>query len=131
MSSLLNRGLVLVVEDLPASRWLVERILGQAGFETHSVTNGAEALEYLHSFPEPSVIVLDISMPIMNGWEFLHHQMADTSLALIPVILYSGDPFVTQAQLDGTNVVAFVPKADTDTRLLPAVEEAVEKRKTA
>lgn len=129
MSFVQSRGLVLVVEDMPAARFLIENLLAHAGFETSSVENGAEALSYLQSYLPPSVIVLDLSMPVMNGWDFLRHQMSNTDFSSIPVVLYSGDPSVSEEKLQGTNVVAFVSKSENEAKLVAAVEHAAENRK--
>lgn len=127
MNAKRDRGLVLIVEDMPGSRWMVEELLGRAGFDTFSVKNGAEALYYLESKRRPNLIVLDLSMPVMDGWEFLH-QLSDEFLS-IPVVLHSGDPFVSEDRYAGTNVVAFVPKSETTGKLVTVVEETIEKRR--
>lgn len=129
MSEIQSRGVVLVVEDVPGSRWLVEHLLQEAGFETRSAENGAEAISYLLSSPPPKVILLDLSMPVMNGWEFLHERLLSNDLLAIPVILYSADPRVTQDQLEENNVIAFVPKAETDAKLLLVVEDVIEHKR--
>lgn len=72
---------VLLVEDDPITIMVCERILQLTGFaeEVKSATNGLEAIEYLNQLSQtdksalPSVIFLDINMPVMNGWEFLEN----------------------------------------------------------
>lgn len=72
---------VLLVEDDPITIMVCERILQLTGFaeSVSSATNGAEAIEYLSQLSQadksalPSVIFLDINMPVMNGWEFLEN----------------------------------------------------------
>ncbi len=125
-----NRGIVLVVEDMPGSRWLVEHLLQEAGFETRSAENGAEAIAFLRSAAPPVAIVLDLSMPVMDGWEFLNFRRTSFELSAIPVILYSADPSIAEGQLEKNNVVALVPKEETDTKLLTTVEDVVAHRKT-
>ena len=52
------------------------------GYETATVANGREALEYLHSTPlAPNVILLDLMMPVMDGWEFHRRLEADPDIA--------------------------------------------------
>lgn len=129
MSSNANRGLVLVVDDADGTRWMVERLLENEGYESRSVTNGAEALEYLSNFPSPIVIVLDLSMPVMTGWEFLECQRVRPQFADIPVVLYSGELAVSKKRWEGTNVVAFVPKDAAPKQLLSAVGQAAALKK--
>jgi CheY-like chemotaxis protein len=77
--------MVLVVEDEPDVREVVVRMLQLAGFESVDVANGAEALALLQGGLSPSVIVLDLWMPIMDGWEFLERAQPSA-----PVIVLSG-----------------------------------------
>ena len=55
----------------------------------HVARDGQEALDYLNSHPRPSLILLDLNMPVMNGWEFRRRQKADPRLADIPVVVVS------------------------------------------
>jgi CheY-like chemotaxis protein len=79
---------VLVVEDEPDVREPVAQLLAVAGFEVAAAANGLEALRLARSSP-PDVIVLDLMMPVMNGWEFRRAQRADPALAAIPVVVVS------------------------------------------
>jgi CheY-like chemotaxis protein len=92
-----SRGVVLVVEDTDTVRWMLELILEHAGYESRTVANGAEALAYLDGAPLPNVIILDLSMPVMTGWEFLERRKLDERLSMIPVVLYSGEVSVPQS----------------------------------
>jgi two-component system response regulator MprA len=55
-----------------------------------TASNGAEALRLLRSGARPRLVVLDLMMPVMNGWEFRAEQMGDPSLAQIPVVIMTG-----------------------------------------
>src|SRR5438128_1425083 len=63
-------GPILVVDDdVDSLGWVVEA-LGLAGYETTTATNGAEALRALGNMPAPpAVILLDLAMPLMDGWD--------------------------------------------------------------
>lgn len=63
----------MVVEDDPDIRECVQMILEDEGFEVVTACNGAEAEEELAHMEEPCVVLLDLMMPIMNGWELLEH----------------------------------------------------------
>jgi CheY-like chemotaxis protein len=83
---------VLLVDDNPYERRRMEEWLRAAGFQVAGVGDGAEALAWLGANPPPCVIMLDLMMPVMNGWEFRREQKADASLARIPVCVVSALP---------------------------------------
>src|SRR6185503_11054928 len=83
-------GPVLVVEDDPGIRESVCQILEDEGFPTVSACNGKEALATLRAMtPLPRLILLDLMMPIMNGWEFYELISRDKSMSSIPVVVMS------------------------------------------
>lgn len=82
---------VLIVEDNPILREGLALVVGRLGFETRAAANGADALKQLSGQWKPDVIVTDLRMPVMNGWEFRARQLADPGLADIPVIVLSGE----------------------------------------
>jgi len=78
---------VLVVDDDPDLRELLEFDFRTNGFDTVTVANGAEALNYLRETTDlPDVIVLDLLMPGVDGMTFLHKR-SDTRFESIPVIM--------------------------------------------
>jgi CheY-like chemotaxis protein len=81
--------LVLVVEDEAAARAGMEQLLRGAGYEAVGAENGLAALELLRSGVRPRVILLDLMMPVMDGWAFRREQLRDPHLAHIPVIVLS------------------------------------------
>jgi CheY-like chemotaxis protein len=86
------RGYVLVVDDVPALAKLMVDILATAGYRTITAANGQEALAHLRSgVPLPALILLDLDMPVMNGWEFRAEQQRDPFLNAIPVLIVSGE----------------------------------------
>ncbi len=83
---------VLVVDDDDAIRHTLKLLLEQSGYVVRDAYNGENALEMLRASPKlPSVILLDLNMPIMTGWEFRLEQKRDPLLAEIPVIIISAD----------------------------------------
>jgi CheY-like chemotaxis protein len=83
---------VMVVEDDPDIRESVQLLLEQAGFTVVTAANGAEAEEELTHF-DPCVMLLDLSMPVMSGWELLDHMRRDGKLSDgIHVIVLSATP---------------------------------------
>jgi CheY-like chemotaxis protein len=81
---------VLVVDDDIGIRELLARSLSFDGFEVIEAANGLDALTRLKTGPRPSVIVLDLRMPVMDGWAFRAAQRADPRIARIPVVILSG-----------------------------------------
>jgi CheY-like chemotaxis protein len=85
-----RRGPVLVVEDDDDIRESVCMLLEDEGFATVSASHGKAALELLRVLdPLPKLILLDLMMPVMNGWEFYELVRRDQALALIPTIVMS------------------------------------------
>jgi CheY-like chemotaxis protein len=76
---------ILVVEDNWEIREGLRLALEVEGYEVFTAENGQEALEKLASLPRPGCILLDLMMPVMNGFEFLEAVQANDSLATIPV----------------------------------------------
>ncbi len=81
---------ILVVDDEQAIRDVFADILADEGYPVVCVTNGQEALHYLvRQARSPCLILLDLNMPVMSGWEFRLAQLADPQLAMIPVVAVS------------------------------------------
>jgi len=96
---------VLVVEDDVDIRDALVGILREEGYATDAASNGVEALDRLRSdAPRPALILLDLMMPVMNGWQFRTAQKDDAALSDIPVIVISADASVRQkAESIGAN----------------------------
>ena len=85
----MHTALVLVVDDDPDSRALLELALSIQGYEVSSAANGKAALDSARQH-RPDVILLDLAMPIMDGFGFRAAQLRDPAIAPIPVICVSG-----------------------------------------
>ncbi len=79
---------ILVVDDDPDSRDLLQRSLESEGFEVVTASNGEEGLELAHEL-KPSLITLDVLMPSVDGWSVLQEIKADPELEHIPVVMIS------------------------------------------
>ncbi len=82
---------VLIVDDDAAIREVLSEVLSDEGYAVDTAANGSEALVYLQAAPRPGLILLDLMMPVMNGWEFRAAQQLDPELAAIPVITISAN----------------------------------------
>jgi CheY-like chemotaxis protein len=100
-----TRPRVLVVEDDAATREGIDALLREQGIAVETACNGNEALAYLKSAGQPLLILLDLTMPGMSGWEFRRRQRADPSLADIPVVVMTAQDVhgesVTSLEADG------------------------------
>jgi CheY-like chemotaxis protein len=89
---------VLVVDDDVDIRDSLAEVLDEDGFAVLTASNGREAFEVLHTASsKPSVILLDMTMPVMDGWEFRKAQRDDPELASIPVAVFSAQPNIEMA----------------------------------
>ena len=82
---------VLIVEDDKNIRETLRDALEMEGYIVVTAINGLDGLEKLKKIPKPSLVLLDMMMPVMDGREFLDAVLADHSLAPIPVIIVSAD----------------------------------------
>jgi CheY-like chemotaxis protein len=80
---------VLVVEDEDDIRELVANALEQEGFQVYQAESGARALELLKQMPHPSLILADLMMPVMSGWDLIKALSQDDRLATLPVVVVS------------------------------------------
>jgi CheY-like chemotaxis protein len=83
----MESGITLIVDDDPSIRETLKDALQIEQYPAAVAGNGQEALEWLQQHRPPSLILLDLMMPVMNGWEFRREQLQDTALAGIPTIL--------------------------------------------
>jgi CheY-like chemotaxis protein len=110
---------VLIVEDDPDLREMMAQLLTLEGFHTAAVANGREALNYLQTGDHPpEVILLDLMMPVMDGWEFRRQQQANPAVADVPVIVLSA---LDQSRAANVNAAAFLKKPLDFDRLLELV----------
>ena len=78
---------ILVVEDDEDAREAMIALLQMKGYRAVPAANGREALDYLEEAPAPDLIILDLWMPVMDGWHFRSEQIKNPRLAHIPVIV--------------------------------------------
>jgi CheY-like chemotaxis protein len=86
------RPYVLIVDDDAFARFVLKECLEGEGYDVACAGNGREALDQLRGGKPPALILLDLSMPEMDGRTFLQRQRQNPALAGIPVVLLSGEP---------------------------------------
>lgn len=82
---------ILIVEDDFAIREILTQVLEEHGYDVQGAANGQEALVFLQRHAPPQLILLDLMMPVMDGYAFRTAQQADAALASIPVVVLSAD----------------------------------------
>lgn len=91
-------GPVLVVDDSESARDAICFLLETEGYRVAQAVDGRDAVEQLTRGLSPSLILLDLAMPRMDGFEFRTWQMGDKRFAEIPVVAYSGAVDVQRAE---------------------------------
>src|SRR5438046_5912703 len=81
---------ILIVEDDADMRASLGEILQDEGYQVAEASNGMEALNLLRQSSLPCIILLDLMMPVMNGWEFREQQKKDPQLSQVPVAILTG-----------------------------------------
>jgi CheY-like chemotaxis protein len=89
MSSRTEKPRVLVVDDYPDAREMYTEYLDYCGFDVIEAANGMEALQRAID-SQPDIILMDLSLPIMDGWEATRRLKADERTAAIPVVALTG-----------------------------------------
>jgi CheY-like chemotaxis protein len=122
-----SSGPLLIVEDDPDIREALQGYLELQGYAVRAASNGKEALELLETPPRPSLILLDMALPIMDGHRVLTTRKTNAALAGVPVIILSAgmaamnprDRAVYAANYD---VAAFLKKPVEPRQLLEVIE---------
>jgi CheY-like chemotaxis protein len=115
-------GWILVVDDdLDILEW-TSMLLKSAGYEVLTATDGKGALHRLRAGTTPSLILLDLMMPGMNGWQFLDELHRDPSLTTIPVVVVSGGSY-KEREIKSLGVAGYLRKPFDASTLLAMVEQ--------
>jgi CheY-like chemotaxis protein len=114
--------ILLVVEDDADTRTGLHLALQDRGYEVLSTADGNEALERLRSGPKPGVILLDLYMPGMHGYEFYHRLRDNPALASIPVIVVTA---AAPRERTGLDVAAIIRKPIDLDELLLTIDQVI------
>ncbi|WNG40793.1 response regulator [Archangium minus] len=121
------RGPVLIVEDDPDIRESLQNFLESNGYPVLAASHGKEALERMGQVPRPAVVVLDMSLPVMDGHRLLTARKGDATLHSIPVIILSAamagmSPRDRALYAASYGVASFLGKPADPKQVLEAVE---------
>ncbi|MGK4006986.1 response regulator [Sorangium sp. So ce1036] len=86
-----NTGRILIVEDDLDIRSILSQLLLFEGYDVEEAADGAEALALLRKSRPPALILLDLMMPVMDGWQLRAELQRDPKLASVPVVIVSAD----------------------------------------
>jgi CheY-like chemotaxis protein len=116
---------ILIVDDFDDNRAMYAEYLSSSGYEVEQASNGREAVEAaLRTLPD--LIVMDLSLPVMDGWEATRQLKADVRARHIPVVVLTGhalSPDVEEAGVD-----AFLAKPCLPETLVEKIEELLRTR---
>ena len=121
---------LLVVDDDPDVRQALSAALAERGYIVVSEPNGRSAIEHLKQGLQPCAILLDLMMPVMDGWHFRKEQLQDPSLASIPVVVLTAFEGKRAAKPsgEGADVAALtcIPKPFEIETVVRAIERVCE-----
>lgn len=113
---------ILVVDDDGAIREAIDEVLRDDGYDVREAADGQEALDTLDDGFRPCLIVLDLMMPRMNGYQFRERQLSDPQLEAIPVLVVSAA--ANDSELQRLGITARLKKPFDLDDLITAVELA-------
>jgi CheY-like chemotaxis protein len=111
---------VLIVDDDEQTRDGLALVMEAAGHKVRTAANGLEALAAMRASP-PDLVVLDLSMPTMDGWTFRMHQIEDPALAGVPVIVVSRGADGAERQAARLGIAGCLPKTSDGFEVLNLV----------
>lgn len=115
-------GPVLIVEDDPDVRESLRGVVLDEGYCVAEAGDGRQALEYLRAHANPCVMILDLMMPVMDGWQLLAAMKDDAALGRIPVVVVSASSVDKLQTAQTLGAVALLRKPVHLDALLEAVE---------
>jgi CheY-like chemotaxis protein len=124
----MSSSAILIVDDDNDVRNALSELLEEEGFSVEGAPNGREALARLRGGAHPAVILLDLMMPGMDGWDFRSEQMRDPQLAAVPVVIVSASGFSRESIRTQFRPAAYVEKPIERTALLDVIRALVGSR---
>lgn len=108
---------VMLVEDNGFTREGLAAILRKNGYDVVAVANGLEALDRLDAAPPPDVILLDMLLPVLDGWHFLERLKKRTSQANPPIVVTTGT-ILTREWAESQGCAGFLKKPVEEKELM-------------
>ncbi len=113
---------ILIVEDDDDLRDSILELLQLRGFNVVAAADGQQALDELRAGLTPCLIILDLMLPVVSGWEFRNQQLSDPRLSEIPTVIVSG---INNLEIESRRLqaTAFVSKPINFDLLFKTVEQ--------
>ena len=118
---------ILIAEDYDDNRELLRLLLAGANYEVREARNGQECLMLAHTDPRPDLIMVDLSMPELDGWEVFRQLQANSNTANIPCVAVTAHTDQDRIRALQSGFSAFVPKPFKTEELLLTVARLVRK----
>jgi CheY-like chemotaxis protein len=120
-----TQPLVLVVEDNPIARTGVAQLLANRGFEVQTAADGQEAVNFLRSNVPPDVIILDMFMPVLDGWRFLE-ELPRLNLKATPwIVVTTASPAIGREWAADHGCGGFLRKPFDERNLMEEVQRCL------
>jgi CheY-like chemotaxis protein len=100
---------ILVVEDNTITREGLAVLLNAEGYAVATASNGRQALELLQTRPTPDLILLDMLMPVLDGWHFIRQIQQQPDLASVPIVVVTGT-ILTREWAESHGCTGFIHK---------------------
>jgi signal transduction histidine kinase/DNA-binding response OmpR family regulator len=122
-------GVVFLVEDDSSTRDATRRLLEKPGLTVAEASNGLEGLNWLDSHPPPALILLDLMMPVMDGFEFLEELQRRPGLGNVPVVVLTAKQLSPEeiAVLTGRTQRIMTKQATSSIELAAAIRKCVQR----
>src|SRR5690349_14106523 len=117
---------LLLVEDDVELRTSLSELLRDEGYDVVGASNGSEALDRLRQAPVSDLILLDLMMPVKDGWQFRVEQRRDPAISAIPVVAMSADDTPKAAAIDAD---LYIKKPFEWNALLSGIRHVIETKK--
>jgi signal transduction histidine kinase/CheY-like chemotaxis protein len=124
-----SAALVFLVEDDAAARSAIRRLLEKLGLGVAEASNGLEGLQWLDGHDAPALILLDLMMPVMDGFEFLEELQRRPKLAHVPVVVLTAKELSQEeiAVLTGRTRQIMTKQATSNDQLVAAIRRCVQR----
>jgi CheY-like chemotaxis protein len=113
---------ILVVEDDSSIRELLVELLQSEGYEVASAVNGLEGLKHLQTESNPDLILIDLMMPVMDGYSFRTEQLKNPQWSSIPVVVMSAEANAKE-KMKSFGITAFLSKPVELETIIKTVEQ--------
>jgi signal transduction histidine kinase/DNA-binding response OmpR family regulator len=122
-------GVVFIVEDDPSTRDATRRLLEKLGLTVAEASNGLEGLRWLDGHPAPALILLDLMMPVMDGFEFLDELQRRPTLGNVPVVVLTAKQLSPEeiTVLTGRTQRIMTKQATSNVELVAAIRKCVQR----